>query len=372
MIVRDVIAAMEQIAPPELAESWDNVGLLVGSADWPVERLLLTIDLTEAVLDEAIRTGASMIIAYHPPIFDPLRSITDGEVKQRIILNAIRHSIAIYTPHTALDAATDGVNDWLADALGQGDRRALAAHPELPASEEMKVVTFCPADTVERVRHALASVGAGKIGDYEQCSFEIVGEGTFFGTESTNPAVGEAERFERVPEVRLEMVCPRRSLALAVTAIRQFHPYEEPAIEIYALQPRPMRAVGQGRRVVLDTPVPLSTILLRLKRKLGLKRLRVAKASATPKKYDTLGVCAGSGGSLLDSAVNQGCEVFLTGEMRHHDVLSATGRGCCVILAGHTNTERGYLPILRDRLAGLLGELPMDFSASDVDPLRLS
>jgi len=371
MKVGDVVEKMKTIAPLRYAESWDNVGLLVGSREWDVDHVLLTIDLTESVLQEAVRDGAQMVIAYHPPIFKPLASLTDDDPKQRIVLHAARSGIAVYSPHTALDATPGGVNDWLAAGLGKGDVRSLTPFGNLPPTEETKVVTFCPADAADNIRKGLSTIGAGRIGEYEQCSFEINGTGTFFATESTDPRVGERGRLERVEEVRLEMVCPRRSLALAVTTIRNFHPYEEPPIEIHPLEPRPERGVGQGRRVTLDRAVSLSTIVDRIRETIGSRRILAANADNAPKRYNTIGLCAGAGVALLDSAIAQGCQAFFTGEMRHHDVLDAQARGCTIILAGHTNTERGYLKTLRSRLTTELPQLSAAISRRDNDPLRL-
>jgi len=361
---------MEQIAPPDYAESWDNVGLLVGAADWPAERIMLTIDCTAAVLEEAKREGAQMIVAYHPAIFQPLERLDDSNPKQQLVLRAARQGIAIYSPHTALDAAPGGVNDWLVGGLGEADIRALRSHRSLPGTEQFKLVTFCPEEAVDAVRSGLSSVGVGQIGAYTQCSFELRGQGTFFGGESSTPAVGEKGRLERVDEIRLEMVCPGASLPLAMTMLRQAHPYEEPPIEIYQLQPRPMRDTGAGRRAVLDQPVPIEELAQRVKVRLGVERVRVAEPQQDRREtYRNIGVCVGAGGSLADDAIAQGCHVFITGEMRHHSVLNAQARGCAVILAGHTNTERGYLPQLKSRMIEALPQRTVLIATEDGDPL---
>lgn len=371
ILVADLVRTMNELAPPRLAESWDNVGLLIGREADAAAHVLLTIDLTESVLDEAIDSGANAIIAYHPPIFDPIKRLTDDRVKSRIALRCAREGIAVYSPHTALDAAPGGVNDWLAAGLGEGDIRALTPNEHLPASQSCKLVTFCPEDAVDRLRDALASVGAGRIGHYERCSFETRGVGTFFGDDETTPAVGRASRLERVDEVRLEMVCPKHSLSLAVVMIRQFHPYEEPPIDIYPLHPRPERSIGAGRRIVLDHKVDAKTLTERIRKRLNVSQVRMATGDGAPRKFTTIGLCVGAGGSLLDTAIEQGCEVFLTGEMRHHDVLDARSRGCSVILAGHTNTERGYLRILKKRLTDHIDGIDCVVSKKDVDPLKV-
>src|SRR5262249_36535966 len=156
--------------------------------------------------------------------------------------------------------------------------------------------------------------------------------------------------------------CPKAALGLAVMALRQFHPYEEPPIEIYQLMPRPMRSTGQGRRVRFDQPLPLRTLLNRIKNHLDVKYLQVAMGRKMPKRIEMAGLCAGAGGSLCDLAISQGCKAFITGEMRHHDVLAAQAKGCTIVLAGHTNTERGYLRTLREQLMKVLPDVEFQVS----------
>jgi len=372
MKLNDIIAVLERIAPPAAAAEWDNVGLLAGARNDKADRVLLTVDLTEAVVREAIDARCDLIVAYHPPIFHAIKSITDATSGGAVLLSALREGISLYSPHTALDAAAGGINDWLCEGLGRGDIRALEPFADLPDTEQNKIITYCPAEAVPAIRNGLASIGAGRIGAYQLCSFEISGTGTFLGGEETNPAVGTRHELNRVNEVRLEMVCPTAALALAITSLRQFHPYEEPPIEIIRFEKRPQRGVGQGRRIVLDRPAALRAIVDRVKDRLGLKRVDMAFANdaSLQSKATHIGVCAGAGGSLLHGAIAQECTVFVTGEMRHHDVLAAVARGCSVILAGHTNTERPYLKVLAKRLREDLDGIDVLVSKRDADPLR--
>ncbi|MBC7835389.1 MAG: Nif3-like dinuclear metal center hexameric protein [Phycisphaerales bacterium] len=386
---RDLAAAMQSIAPLELAESWDNVGLLAGSWSRPLAGpVILTIDLTPAVATEALALKASAIIAYHPPIFDPLTRLTDEcGTKQAALLHVIQSGIAVYCPHTALDAAAGGVTDWLADGLMdrkgiiKADRRALSPDIRKRTTEELKIVTFVPADHEQRVRDGLASAGAGMVGNYTLCSFAMSGVGTFIGGEGSMPSVGVPGQLETVREVRLEMVCARRALALAVETLRQFHPYEEPSIDVYELVGQPRRALGAGRRLVLDQPATIEKLADRLKSHLGIEKVQVARGipcssrpSMTPhapNEASVVGICPGAGSALVPLALAEGCEVFVTGEMKHHEVLAATGEGLSVILAGHTTTERGYLPNLAERLGELLPGIKVIFSREDRNPLVL-
>jgi dinuclear metal center YbgI/SA1388 family protein len=373
MLISDLILALEQIAPPSFAAEWDNVGLLAGSRSWSADKALLAIDLTEAVLQEAIEARAKLIVAYHPPIFQPIKSITDATAQGRLVLEALRAGIAIYSPHSALDACEGGINDWLAEGLGAGDVRALEPFADLPETEQSKIITYCPAEAVDAIRNGLAAVGAGRIGAYQLCSFEIPGTGTFLGGEDTSPVVGRRHELNRVNEIRLEMVCPAAALALAMTALRQFHPYEEPPIEIIRFEKRPQRGVGQGRRLVLDQPISFRTLIERIKSRLSVRHVQVAAAAGRkdgPARFTHVGICAGAGGSLLDAAIASDCRVFITGEMRHHDVLAAQARGCAVVLAGHTNTERPYLKVLAKRLRETASGVEVMVSKRDADPLR--
>lgn len=378
MLVQDLVSAMRRIAPLRYAEGWDRVGLQVGSLSAELAGpVLLTIDLTEPVIEEAVAMGASAVVAYHPPIFRSLDSVTDASPKERIVLTAARAGIAIYSPHTALDAAPEGVTDWLCEGLSggegkiAGDCRALEPHPEGADTPTVKLVTFVPERDVETVRNALASAGAGRIGEYTLCSFGAMGTGTFLGSERATPAVGEAGKLEMVAECRLEMLCPKRNLALALQTLRRFHPYEEPAVDIYELAPQPRRRIGAGRRLVLDQPVTMRELGTRLRTFLGTARVQIGPAGDPDAKVRTLGVVPGAGETLAPLAAREGCEAFVTGEMRHHQVLAAIHDGMHVLLAGHTNTERGYLPRLASRLGAELPGVECRISGRDRDPLMV-
>lgn len=378
MNVQSVVEAMAKIAPPELAEKWDRVGLQVGRAGRAIDGpVLVTIDLTEEVLAEAIGAGCSMIIAYHPPVWEPLPRVTQGSPRERIVLGAIEAGIAIYSPHTALDGAHGGLTDWLCAGLSgttdgriAGDCRALRPFFEQPATQQIKIMTFVPEKDADRVRSALATAGAGIIGKYQVCSFTVPGTGTFLGGEGSRPAVGEAGSLQRVPEIRLEMVCSRGALPIALETLRNFHPYEEPAIDVVALEPLPKRAAGSGRRLALDQPTSVQDLARRLK---SFLRCNVVKWS-TPwpdRPVSRIAVCAGAGADLIGAAVADGCEVFVTGELKHHEVIGTLNREVAVILGGHTNTERGYMPHLARRLGELLPGVRVIVSEKDHDPLAV-
>ncbi|HIN84288.1 MAG TPA: Nif3-like dinuclear metal center hexameric protein, partial [Phycisphaerales bacterium] len=297
-------------------------------------------------------------------------SVTDSSANERVVLEAITNKIAVYSPHTSLDVATGGVNDWIVEGIGIGDIRALRPFGNLPPDEECKLITFCPEDKIEALRLAMSSVSCGRIGNYEQCSFTTSGTGTFIGGEGTNPSSGEAGELQRVVECKFEMVVSKASLSLAIQALRQFHPYEEPALEVHELGERPRREIGIGRRIHLDKSLQLDELARKLKKHLGVGYVRVAPAAGKDDRaqVQTIGLCAGAGGSVCKLAIDDGCEVFITGEMTHHNVVAATARGCTVMLTGHTNSERGYLPKLKEQLSQLLPEATISVSKSDSSP----
>lgn len=368
MRLQAVLSVLRGIAPEHLAEPWDHVGLQVGDPQWRVGKALLCIDLTAQVLEEAIQAGASLVVAYHPPIFEPLTAVTSMDPKERLILEAVRRKIAIYSPHTALDAAAGGVNDWLCDGLGDGMRRPIRlSQPD--GAVRYKLVTFVPHDYADGLRLALATAGAGQIGEYSHCSYGVAGEGTFRGGAKTKPAVGKPGRLERVAELRLEMVCPASRIVPVIAALRQAHPYEEPAFDLYRLESTPPQDQGQGRVLTLDRPLTANTLIKRVKDHLGVQRLDVAAPTGLT-RIGRIGLCAGAGGSLLSEAGD--VDAFITGEMRHHDVLAARSGGVMVVLAGHTQTERPYLKQYRRRIVSQGGGwLEWMISRADRPPSRL-
>lgn len=368
-IVDSLVAAMNEIAPEELAESWDNTGLLLGLADDPITRVLLCIDLVDPVVDEALKREVDAVIAYHPPIFSPLSSLTDADPGAARILALARAGVAVHSPHTAADAAEGGVNDWLLETLEAEEGRAIRPAGILPRTERLKIVTFTPRESEDAIRTALARAGAGRIGEYDHCSTGSEVVGTFRGGEGTMPTIGRSGRIERVEESRIETVCDPSVLAEVLAALREIHPYEEPPIEVHELSPRPRRHLGAGRIGHLASAATTTDLVERMRRRIPAGRFAIHDSSPR-RKHQLVGLCAGSGGELLDDAISAGCTVFVTGELKHHDVLKAASRGCSVILAGHTNTERGWLKVLRRRLRRMLPDVEFEISRSDRDPLR--
>jgi dinuclear metal center YbgI/SA1388 family protein len=362
MILRDLLAEFEAIAPTAYAESWDNVGLLVGDPTQPITRALLAIDYTPEVAAEAAREKCELVIAYHPPIFAPVKRLTPPDV----LYESIRRGVAIYSPHTALDVAEGGTNDLLADVLGLGDRQPLRLIE--PKARAYKLTTFVPEASLETVAEALFDAGAGRIGNYTRCSFRTAGTGTFVGDETTNPTVGEPGKFERAPEVKLETLCPIDRVADILTALRHSHPYEEPAFDLIKLA-APLEKVGQGRIGVMP-PTPVTELIDRIKRDLALERVLVAGPTADA-TITRAAVLAGAGREHLKDAIAQGAKLYLTGEIPHHDALAAAKAGVTVVATLHSNSERATLRRLRDRLAEAAGGVNFLLSQLDRDPFAI-
>ena len=364
MLLSDLVCALDDIAPVRNAESWDNVGLLVGDPSQSVSKAILTIDYTDAVAEEARAAGCDAVVAYHPPIFDPLKRLVAGSV----VFDALRRGVAIYSPHTALDVVAGGTNDMLADVLGLPADRAPLRLTQTKASV-LKLVTFVPERDAARVSEALFAAGAGRIGAYTHCSFVSRGTGTFFGEAGkTKPAVGDSGRLERADELRIETVVPLVKVEAVIRALRTAHPYEEPAFDLNQLA-APPEGLGQGRLGQFDKPVERRELFERVKRGLGVGHLLVA--GPTEGTAARAAVCAGACGDLLNDAIDRRADFYLTGEMRHHDAIRAARTGMTVVCVLHSNSERAAMKRLKSRLEERLPRLSCLVSQSDRDPFEV-
>ena len=379
-LLRHCLPLFNEIAPLNLAEDWDQVGLQVGDPEQLISQALLTIDLTPSVLREATEQGCELIIAYHPPMFRPLERLTWGgqtSWKQSTLLEAVRRGIAVYSPHTALDAAEDGMNDWLCAGIGQG-----TTQPILPRSTQtadtFKIVTYAPKADADLIREALDRGGAGWIGNYRQCTFNSPGEGTFQPNDGANPSIGQIGQLTRVEEVRIEMICSGDRLPSALASLREKHPYEEPAIDVLKLEAgssgltQPPVPTGAGRLLTLDEPIDPTLLTTRLKRRLILPSIKLGLPQ-TSRPIRTVAVCVGAGGSLFaDAASTHQIDAYVTGEMQHHQALDLIESGAAVALTGHTHSERPYLPVYAERLNEIFGEgITWSVSRADRAPLEL-
>jgi len=377
MKVSDVVKALETLAPPSLSAKWDNVGLLVGDAGAEARKVLLCIDLTPQVLAEAAKVKAQMVMAYHPVIFKGVSRLTADA--SPAAYEAARRGLAVYSMHTALDAAPGGTNDVLAEVLGLAGHRPLE-----PVTEggSCKIVIFVPPADLSRVAEAAFAAGAGRIGRYYDCAFFAHGIGAFCGGEGSNPTVGHVGRHEVTEEVRLEMVAPKADVPAVCAAARAAHSYEEPVIDVYPLEGCPDER-GMGRVGRLARPATAASLIARVKRATRLKNVLVAGGGESAGRADRrarkagslvkIAACsAGSAGSMYQAAAKAGATFFLTGEMHHHDALAATAAGMTVVCLGHSNSERITLPRLARRLGKLLPGLAVLVSQRDKDPFRVA
>lgn len=364
--VEDLARAMEAIAPPRWAARWDNVGLLVGDARAPLERVLLAIDCTLDVVAEALRLRCQAIVSYHPPIFEAQKRL----VAPSAAYEAARQGLAVYSPHTALDVAPGGTNDVLADLVGMEtlERAPLRLLETSAESGQVKLVTFVPAEHVDALSEALFRAGAGRIGKYSSCSFRTPGTGTFFGEAGASPVVGQAGRLEQAPELRLETLVPEASVPEVVRALRAAHPYEEPAFDLLRLA-LPPADVGYGRVGTVQT-APVQAHAERLKRGLGVEHVLIV--GPLDRTVSRVAVCVGSGGELLGDCVASGAQLFVTGELRHHDALRALASGLTVVCALHSTSERVALGALEQRLSANLAGLAIAKSAADREPFAFA
>lgn len=358
-----VCQALQCIAPLELAQSWDNVGLVAGDLHRVIGSALLCIDLTPEVADEVIAGKYDLVVAYHPPIFRPITRLTaQSSGPEAAVFRCIQAGTAVYSPHTALDAAEGGTCDVIARMCGITQTESIEYAD--PGASEVKFVTFVPAANVDAVADAMFAAGAGRIGEYQQCSYRLEGQGTFFGGDATNPAVGRKGQLERVEEVRLEMVCPSRKIPQAVAALRGAHPYEEPAFDIYPLASKPAR--GTGRWGALPKPMPLAQLARKLKRATSATCAQIVGDPAH--EVSRAVILVGAAGSTPFKVGLTSDDVIITGEIRHHDALSYRRIGASAIALNHWTSERPVLKALADRLSCMLPGLDVVLSKADREP----
>jgi dinuclear metal center YbgI/SA1388 family protein len=343
--VAAVVDFLEQLAPPELAAQWDNVGLLLGDRAAEVQRIMTCLTVTPDSVAEAIESGAQLIVAHHPIFFRSVKRLTSATPEGRMLLALARAGVAVYSSHTAFDNARGGINEILAARLELRGTAPLRRRTELIPF--YKLVVFVQDADLARVSDALFAAGAGNIGQYSRCSFRLAGTGTFFGSDATHPAVGQKGRPEEVSEWRLEAVCPQAALEHAIAAMRRAHSYEEPAYDIYPLLSKPS-PLGDGRFGKLPRPMCLSDLALSTKALLKCHQLQLIGNGDS--SVETVAIVCGAGGELLADAVRSRADVFITGELRFHDVLAAQANGLALLLPGHFATERIGVEELAARL----------------------
>ena len=367
--VADVAEWLERFARSELAESWDNVGLLWGDPSASADRIMTCLTVTPTTTDEALESRAGMIVSHHPILFQATRRLRADRPETGFLWKLARNGIAVASPHTAFDNTQGGINEILCERLGILDPSSLRPIGVEASAGTFKVVVFTPEPDREAVRASAFAAGAGVIGDYRECSFAISGQGTFFGTEATNPAIGQKGRRETVDELRLEFVCPAGRIADVLAAVRSSHSYEEPAIDVYPLHQESSVTVGAGRVGMLKTPTSLGEFAAIVARTLGDRGTRFVGNPGH--EVRRVAVCCGAGDDFLKDAARTGADVLLTGEARFHRGLEAEAIQVGLIVAGHHATERIGVEILGRKIASAFPEAEVWASRTEVDPFRL-
>jgi dinuclear metal center YbgI/SA1388 family protein len=333
MKVKDVIAAIEEFAPPTYQESYDNAGLQVGDPEAAVKGILISLDVTEAVIAEAMERGCNMIVAHHPVIFFGIKRLSGRSYVERVVMQAIKNDISIYAAHTNLDNMRHGVNAKIAEKLGLENTSILT-----PVKDSLrKLYTYVPVTAADKVRESLFAAGAGHVGLYSECSFNTEGLGTFRAAEDANPNIGQAGGArENVPEIKMEVLLPRHLEGPVLKALKAAHPYEEVAYEVVGLL-NANQEIGAGMVGYLPEAMDERDFLALLKREMGADGIRYTELRG--KKVQKVALCGGAGSFLLRDAIASGADVFVTGDFKYHQFFDAEGR---IVIAdiGHYESEQ--------------------------------
>lgn len=352
--VTDIINVMESLAPSRIAEEWDNVGLQVGDMDWPVQTIWVALDPTPDVVSDASINGVDLLITHHPLIFHPLRSVNFNHPLGSIIQTAVQNRMAIFSAHTNLDNAMEGLNDVLARHIGLKDLKVLSSDQK---TEIYKLVVYVPMGYEQDVMSSIFETKAGEIGAYTCCSFRSDGKGTFKPGPLSKPFSGKIGEISHTDEVRIETVIRKNDLMSVIGHIRKNHPYETMAYDIYPLLDFENR-VGAGRIGKLDKSMSLMSFAMSIKKKMGLDYIKVAGNPDLIIK--TAAVCSGSGSSLLGQFITSGAQVYISGDLRYHDARTIEASNLGLIDIGHFASEHLIVDVLADRLKKGLSEVGID------------
>ena len=343
MKVKNLLNNLDRIAPFFLQESFDNSGIQFADLDAPITKILLSLDATQGVLDEAIANKANLIITHHPLLFSPLKQIT--KQKNPLLFKAITNKINLLAMHTNYDLAEGGLNDYVANLLG-----IKKISPLQGSSEKIfKFAVYVPSQYADKVSRAIFEAGAGKIGKYTETSFNISGKGTFKPTEGTNPFIGKIGERENVEEIKIETVVAERDLDSVVQVMKDNHPYEEPAYDIYELKTKPSYGIGLFGGI--DKEIEISKFSLEVKNKLQSHYIRLIKSNE--RKIKRVALCTGSGGSLLEQVSRKNVDLYITGDITYHAALRAKELGLNVLDIEHFDTEKFFVESLYNQLIKL-------------------
>jgi dinuclear metal center YbgI/SA1388 family protein len=360
-LIKDITDYLETFAPRAYQESYDNSGLLTGDPYHALTGVLISLDCTEAVVEEAVSRNCNLIVAHHPILFKGLKKLTGANYVERTIIAAIRKNIAIYAIHTNLDNVITGVNLKICDKIGLVNQRILVPKQ----NTLMKLVTFIPKENIEEVLRALYEAGAGQIGKYSNCSFRIEGTGTFKPDEDANPHIGQPLQQEFVKEDRVEVIFPSYLQGKIMYALKSAHPYEEVAHYLTTLT-NENQEVGSGMVGELKTPLEPMEFLRRLKICMDLKVIRHTHLVDKPVKRVV--VCGGAGSFLLPEAIRAGAQVFVTADFKYHEFFDADNR---IVVAdiGHYESEVYTKELLQEVLTKKFPTFAINFSTTVTNPI---
>jgi dinuclear metal center YbgI/SA1388 family protein len=360
--VKELLHYLEEICPPEYQESYDNSGLITGDKEQNITGVLLCLDSIEEVLKEAVLRKCNLIIAHHPIIFSPIKQITGKTYSERALLYAIKHNLCIYAMHTNLDNVHWGVNNKIAEKLGLKNLSIL--NPKVGILR--KLVTFCPTSIVEKLKTALFEAGAGKIGNYTECSFTVQGTGTFKAGKNANPYVGKKHERHHEKEERIEILYPIPIEGKLIKALLKAHPYEEVAYDIYQTEATHPQ-VGSGIVGEFEKSMTEKDFLLLLKRNMKTDCVRYTPLRG--KKVKKVAVCGGSGSFLLSDAINSGADAFVTADFKYHQFFDAEGK---IVIAdiGHYESEQFTPEILYDILKEKFTTFATRISKTSTNPVN--
>ena len=362
MKISQIIETLEDFAPLELQESFDNSGLQVGDVSQQVKGILLCLDVTEDVLEEALDLDCNLIISHHPLLFKPIKKLTGKTYIERCVTKACKNDLVIYAAHTNIDNVSGGLNYYLAEKLGLQNLRILNPKNECL----LKLVTFVPELHAETVRNALFNAGAGCIGNYDSCSFNVQGAGTFRAGEKANPFIGNRGELHTEPEIRIETIIPALKKSTLLRALLAVHPYEEPAYDFYPLA-NELKKNGSGIVGVLPFAEEEETFLYRLKSVFKLQNLK--HSPLTGKEIREVALCGGSGAFLIPDAISYGADVFITGEAKYNDFFDVENRILLAVI-GHYESENITKELFYDVITKKITNFAVHFSTTNTNPVN--
>lgn len=362
MKLQQIISVLEQMAPTSYAEDFDNVGLLVGNPNQDINGILVCHDALENVIDEAIQKKCNLVVCFHPILFSGLKKITGKSYVERAVIKAIKNDIAIYSVHTALDNHKNGVNKIMCDTLG-------IKNPKILVEKEnfiYKLVTYAPSDNANQVRNALFEAGAGNIGNYDNCSFNSNGKGTYRGNEDSNPTVGQKHEFVEAEEIKIEVTFEKHLQNKILKALFESHTYEEVAYEIYKTENKHQN-IGLGMIGELESEQNEKDFLLFVKQKMETGIVR--HSEFLNKKVKKVAVLGGSGAFSIPAAIAKGADVLITSDLKYHDFFQAENK---ILLAdiGHFESERFTKNYIIDYLTKKIPNFAVVLSEENTNPVK--